>query len=323
MSEDCPCVITETNKADFTEIVIKNKLTGEFVSIIPEYGARIKELRLSNGKDIISILKAVTDINSNDRDDIFTNAKLSPFAGRIKDGKYSFQQAEYSLPINYPEENNACHGFVFNRPFNVVAKALEGDSASCTLDYLYDNEYEGYPFRYLISITYRLTANEGLAISTKVKNRSTTIMPVSDGWHFYYDLGIVVDELKLKLDVSDNIEFDSRNVPSGNKVKYDDFNVLRAIGSTQLDSCFRVNSRERIVTQLISEKLNANLNIWQEAGINKYNYLVIYIPKYRKSLSIEPLTSNINSFNNGDGLIKLKPDEEVILNTGIKLSALK
>ncbi|MDR3627474.1 MAG: hypothetical protein P4L45_11605, partial [Ignavibacteriaceae bacterium] len=97
----------------------------------------------------------------------------------------------------------------------------------------------------------------------------------------------------------------------------------RAIGSTQLDSCFRVNSRERIVTQLISEKLNANLNVWQEAGINKYNYLVIYVPKYRKSLSIEPLTSNINSFNNGNGLIKLKPDEEIILNTGIKLSSLK
>ncbi|MDR3628597.1 MAG: hypothetical protein P4L45_17255, partial [Ignavibacteriaceae bacterium] len=142
MSEDYHFSITETNKADFTEIVIKNKLTGEFVSIIPEYGARIKELRLSNGKDIISILKAVTDINSNDRDDIFTNAKLSPFAGRIKDGKYSFQQTEYSLPINYPEENNACHGFIFNKSFSVVEKVLKGDSASCTLEYYYDNEYE-------------------------------------------------------------------------------------------------------------------------------------------------------------------------------------
>ena len=68
---------------------------------------------------------------------------------------------------------------------------------------------------------------------------------------------------------------------------------------------------------MICEKLNLNLQIWQDAGFNKYNYLVVYIPPDRKSIAIEPISSNINSFNNGEGLIILKPEEEFAASIGI------
>ena len=242
-----PFSITENKNNGYGEVIIKNTFTNELVSIIPEYGARIKELWLNNGINSVSILKTVPRIDSNDRDNIYTNAKLSPFAGRIKDGKYTFNNIKYVLPANYEEEKNACHGFLYNKNFNVVDSEINEEYASCTMEYFYNNEYDGYPFSYIIRITYKLVVNEGLVISTKVKNRSYSAIPISDGWHFYFDLGMNVGELKLKLDVADMIKFNQRNVPSGNKIGFNDFDKPEKIGSRLLDCCFQVNTNDRVV----------------------------------------------------------------------------
>jgi aldose 1-epimerase len=43
--------------------------------------------------------------------------------------------------------------------------------------------------------------------------------------------------------------------------------------------------------------------------MNKYNYVVLYIPPDRNSIAVEPMTSSIDAFNNKEGLIILKPEE--------------
>ncbi|MCJ7554163.1 MAG: hypothetical protein MUO34_09805, partial [Ignavibacteriaceae bacterium] len=58
---------------------------------------------------------------------------------------------------------------------------------------------------------------------------------------------------------------------------------------------------------------------WQDAGEQKYNYLQIYIPPERKSISIEPMTSNVNSFNNGEGLLILEPGKIFTANYGLNI----
>ena len=307
-----------------TEIIIKNNSTNEFISVIPDYGGRLKELWLNNGRENISILKKVDRIESKDRDDIFTNAKLSPFAGRIKEGKYIFNSTEYTLPINYPEEGNACHGYVYPKKFSVTEKHINSDSALCRLEYLYDNENEGYPFIYSIELTYELSASEGLTCTTRIINQSENSVPLSDGWHHYFDLGIKINDLQLKLDVSEIIELDSRNIPTGNKKAYNDFSVPARIGNTEFDSCFKIKSNKgKVITKLISPDQEIDLDIWQETGNYKYEYLVIYTPPGRKSIAVEPITSNINSFNNKDGLIVLAPEEKFIAGFGISLNKIQ
>ena len=56
---------------------------------------------------------------------------------------------------------------------------------------------------------------------------------------------------------------------------------------------------------LVSRKTGIILNIWQESSRNKYNYLVLYTPPDRKSIAIEPITSNIDSFNSKEDVIIL------------------
>jgi aldose 1-epimerase len=303
-----------------SELIIKNNLTNEFVSVLPGSGGRIKELQLNNGKENVSVLKKIETTESENRDDIFTNAKLSPFAGRIRNGQYIFNDIKYTLEMNYPEENNACHGFIYDKKFRVTEGTNNKDFASCTLEYLYNNESKGYPFSYSIALNYKLSAGKGLTCATKITNHSVSEIPISDGWHPYYDLGVPVDELKLKLDNLEFIELDSNLIPEGGKQEYKFFNNPRKIGHRQFDSCFKMHTNGKAETVLISEERNINLVIWQDTGCGKYNYLVIYTPPDRKSIAVEPITSNINSFNNKEGLILLAPGAEFVSRFGIYCS---
>jgi aldose 1-epimerase len=220
MTKQPAFTIDEIQKENSSEVVIKNNSTEEFVSIIPEYGGRIKELWLDNGKRNLSILKKVTRIDSNNRDDIFTNAKLSPFAGRIRGGKYVFNSTKYNLLVNYPEEENACHGFIYDKRFKLIGKTINETNACCKLIYHYDGGNEGYPFKYSIEISYVLSVSDGLTCTTKIINKSGNTIPLSDGWHHYFDVGVKVDDLELKLSVSEIIDLDSRNIPTEKREPY-------------------------------------------------------------------------------------------------------
>lgn len=313
--------IDEVQKANSSEVIVKNNTTNEFVTIIPEYGGRIKELQLNNGEKNLSVLKKVIRIDSDNRDDIFTNAKLSPFAGRIKNGQYVFNNTKYNLFVNYPEEENACHGFIYDKRFKLTDKVINETSASCKLIYQYEGKNEGYPFKYSIELNYTLTAQAGLICTTKIVNESGGTIPLSDGWHHYFDIGVKVDDLELKLDVSEIVELDSKNIPTKKKEPFNNFKTPSKINDKIFDSCFKVDSLNgKAVTQLVSKENNIYLNIWQEMGIDKYEYLVIYTPPDRKSIAIEPMTSNVNAFNNGEGLIQLPPDKEYVSSFGIFLS---
>ena len=311
--------IAEEKNDFFPETIIRNNSTNEYLSIIPESGARIKELWLKNGENTISVLEKIERIDSCKRDDIYTNAKLSPFAGRIKDGQYIYNDTQYELLKNYPEENNACHGFIYDKKFRLTARTVSDDFASCTLEYFYNKENQGYPFSYLIKIIYKLSIDDGLTCITKVTNCSDSDIPLADGWHHYFNLGVNVDELKLKLDVSEIAELNSQMIPDGETKEYRCFDVPRKINDRNFDSCFKMNNKGRAITRIISEKQKISLNIWQETGRDKYNYLVVYTPPCRKTIAIEPMTSNINSFNNGEGLIILSPGKEYVSSFGIYL----
>jgi len=124
----------------------------------------------------------------------------------------------------------------------------------------------------------------------------------------------------MKLDVSEIFGMDSRNIPVGKKELFNDFGIPAKLGERLFDSCFKVNCNNgKAVAELISACNDIHLNIWQETGKNKYEYLVIYTPPDRKSIAIEPMTSNVNAFNNGEGLIMLPPDTEFISSCGIFL----
>ncbi len=306
----------------FHQVFIKNIITSEFISILPNLGARLNSAFLRFEDLLMPVLKELKDENLTSNDDIFNNAKLFPFANRVRKGKYTFQNRLYELPINYKEEENACHGFLYNTRFKILSKNILKEYAEVELEYESTNKMEGYPFCFKITIIYKFTLEGEVIITTKVFNLNDNEILFSDGWHPYYCLNTSVDDFTVEFNAEEKLELNQNNIPSG-KVFNMNSNSCNHIDlkNKSLNDLFRYSPDNKVnFINIIPNKFPYKLNIWHEAGMKKYNYLVLYIPPDRKSIAVEPMTSSIDAFNNKDGLIILKPKESWSASMGFSLA---
>lgn len=304
----------------FTKTILRNTVTGEYIAFIPEYGANIAELVLNKKEKAYSIIDGYSTPAELVAHQRAKSDKLIPFPNRIKDGKYSFRGKNYQLPINFPTENHAIHGLIYDKSFREIDSNITETQASIELEYVYNGDISGYPFQYAVQVTYFLTKENGFKCTTTVKNRGDQSMPFGDGWHPYFQFGKKVDELMLKIPATKLTEVDDRMIPTGRILSFDQYRELTQIGDTKFDSGFRVEPDEGIITTEIYEPdQNLKIKIWQETGKWKYNFLQIYIPPSRMSIAVEPMTCNIDAFNNKDGLIVLEPGRVFEANYGVML----
>ena len=308
----------------FHQVNIKNKITGEFISILPALGARLNAAHLNSNEKLIAVLSELKSPDIKTNDELFNNAILFPFAGRIRKGYYTFQNQSYQLPLNYSHEGNACHGFLYDKKFVMVSKNISEEFAEVELSYYSSKINDGYPFLFNVAVVYRLSGNGQVTILTKVENQSRSEMLFSYGLHPYYTLGNSVDDLVLEFNAKEKIELDKFNVPSGARIQSNNGKPTQInLSEKELDDVFKLTSESgRNEIYLISKKTEVVLRIWQESGVNKYNYLVLYIPPHRKSIAIEPMTSCIDSFNNKEGLVIIEPEETWSASLGFSLTNL-
>ncbi len=298
--------------------------TKEYVSILPESGGMLNSLVLSlNDDKLISVLdgykteeELIETLESS-----FKGSNLFPFPNRINSGKYLFNDKEYQLFVNFPHEDNAIHGLIFKSRF-IVSEKNESDTQSrVVLVYVPENEKQGYPFNYKLNIEYIFSATDGLTISTTVENTDSIEMPIGHGWHPYLKLQSKVDELSFEFPSSKSFEVNDKMIPTGVSNNYTEYNNLSRIGNDTFDTCFSLKIDSSIAKiKLHDPKLNAGIVLWQETGNNKYNFLQVYTPEHRNTIAIEPMTCMPNAFNNKQGLIILKPGDNVKLNCGITKS---
>ena len=298
---------------------IKNVETGEYVEVIPGYGANLHKLVLSKGGKCRSILKSA------DTYEAFVSGaashegcKLAPWAGRVNNGKYAFEGKSYALSINDPNGHHAMHGLVYNKPFALIAESYTAESGR--LEYSYQlNEAEGYPFSFLITISFELN-HQGLSCVTRVNNTGSTSLPYCDGWHPYFLIDCPVEEAFLTIPSKKTIVHDDLMVPTGEFEERPEFYEGTNIGDQRIDDCFCVeNTGDRVVTSLHDPVNHYSIELWQDSGERKYNFVVVYVPDSRDCVALEPLSGLPDTFNNQVGLIILKEKEEITLSMGINI----
>ncbi len=298
---------------DLERIKITNNK--EYISIIPELGANINEIVLKKGNKIYSILDGRDSKEGFGGSDIYNSAKLFPFPNRVKNGIYEFEGKTYQLPINWPQEEHAIHGFVCDKVFNLIHSEEAEEYANTTLSYKYDGTQAGYPFPFQMNVTYRLDADEFSCV-TELMNTGENSMPISDGWHPYFSFHKKVDNLYLQIPKADIVCVD-KLIPNGEKKPYSYFTELEQIKSEKFDNCFLMkNDVEKHYTKIYDPDEQTTIILWQDS---KYKYLQVYIPPDRESIALEPMTANVNSFNNKEGLIILKAGEKDKLSYGVQL----
>jgi aldose 1-epimerase len=285
-------------------------------AVVYSYGALLNAFIVHGKHNMIDAFDSCAHAKENITNG-FKSCKLSPFVCRIPEGKYLFNQQAYKTAKFFLGEE-AIHGLIYDAPFEIVDSGADDEQAFVSLRYEYAKKDEGFPFPYLCTVTYKLEKANKISTITEIKNDSDQEMPLSDGWHPYFTLGSAVNDLQFKINASQMLEFDDHLVPTGKILPFNKFQDLEKFGETFLDNCFVVNNHHEPACILKSDR-GLQLTMWPDKS---YPYLQIYTPDHRRSIAIENLSSAPNAFNNGMGLIILKPGESREFTTVYQAEAL-
>jgi aldose 1-epimerase len=98
---------------------------------------------------------------------------MVPWAGRVRNGRFSFDGVDYQMPINFGP--HAIHGTGFEQPWEVVARNACSMSMRCPLTWEFGGESEQLVELAEDSLTCTLTARAG-----------DRPMPATIGWHPWF-----------------------------------------------------------------------------------------------------------------------------------------
>lgn len=244
---------------------------------------------------------------------------LSPFPGRVKDGKYQFEKKTYSLTgFELYEGKTPLHIFVREKNWNMVKKT----KSSIRLEYTFDeNRYknQGYPFALKYSVEYLLTI-KGLKVNIKVKNIGKRTVPFGVGFHPYVKIAANVNQILWQVPAKKLVEYGADLMPTGKLIDISktnlDFRQSKKIGDLIVDNCFTdlIRDKKGIFTSIISDLGGkSKILIWQDKSFpyfQAYSSDTIKTKNCRKALALEPHSSSPFAVNIPKlGLIKLKPGQ--------------
>ncbi|TWO33188.1 aldose 1-epimerase [Seonamhaeicola sediminis] len=282
--------------------VLEIKNADTYAKIYLNKGASLQELTL-NDHEIIKDLSPLSYA------DTYASSILFPFANRIKDGKYTFEGEDFQFEPNQKEENNALHGLVYNKTFEVIDISSSENEASLTLEYNEANKYIGFPYTYSIQLKY-IFRKENLELNIKVKNTDVKTFPFTLGWHPYFTSDNLF-ESSLQFDSTEKVILGDRNITIGTD-NIDTTETFKIAGQ-QFDDCWILNSDQIIFrTPEYDLKFNATGN---------NNFLQVYTPPKENTIAIEPTTGISDSFNNGIGLETLKPGDSYSLTWSLHINS--
>lgn len=285
---------------DLNILEIENSNRQLYAKICLDKGACLQELTLS-GHAIIKDLSPLSYTTT------YASSILFPFANRIKDGKYNFDNKTYQFEINEPDNNNALHGLVFNKTFEIIDEKVTKDTASIILAYNETKKCNAFPFTYNIQLEYTFN-KENFYLKVTVKNTDEKVFPFTLGWHPYFQSSNLF-ESSIKFNSSKKIVLDERCITTG----ITDTNTSQGIkiAGQQFDDCWILDSDEVVFK---TPKYNLTFNA---TGDN--NFLQIYTPPKENTIAIEPTTGVSDSFNNQIGLQVLKPNNSYNITWHLKI----
>lgn len=225
---------------------------------------------------------------------------LMPFAGRIKDGAYSFGGHRCSLPWNEPGRHNASHGLV-----RWVAWTLEEHTANSVSLVCRLMAQPGYPWTLDLHVLYDLSA-DGLTVTQTASNASSHTAPYFSGAHPYLTVGQgPVDGWELTLPAATRNEIDPERLLPRGLVAVDetdfDFRVSRPIKGLELNHAFTDLARDedgRASVVLLDPASGQSVVLWVDGH---HKWLQVYSADEvseapRQSLAVEPMTAQPDSF---------------------------
>ena len=271
-------------------IEILDSISGTKAKIQLSYGASLDELNIRN-------IKVITNLYPLDYKKTYPSSILFPFANRINDGQFNFFFSIYNLQCNEKQLNNAIHGLVYNKAFLVDELKKFENHAEIKLYYEELNPPTGYPFKFRVELTYKLT-NEFLSLKINVINLDDKKLPFTVGWHPYFK-SVDLDKSKIQFDCIKKIKCNKYNIALG----FEPFNskIPLSLRKRRFDDAFVLENPD---VKFFTPEYDLVLK-----SSEKESFLQLYTPMNTNAIAIEPMTGVSDSFNNKIGLKKLSPGQ--------------
>ena len=203
---------------------------------ILNYGGAIAEIRVPDKKGCFTDVVGGYDcLDSYVRGDGYQGALIGRWGNRINKGKFTLEGKDYSLFLN--NNGNHLHGgeYGYNaKVWDITEK--DGDEPELSLHIVSPDGDEGYPGNLDLTVTYRLTSQNGLVIRYVATTDKTTVVNLTN--HTYFNIrGYAsgsIHPLYLTLDADSYLPTDETLIPTGEIRSVEgtpfDFRVSKTVG---------------------------------------------------------------------------------------------
>ncbi len=314
--------ISQQTSEGFELLLLEDNSSGTSAVIIPACGAMLHAFTVQHKGAAFNVIDGYTsaaEFATQLEEKGFKGSKLSPFVCRLSKGQYHFGEQTYKVNKFYLGDH-ALHGLLYDASYTVWMQEVTTTAATVTLLHQYKGSDSGYPFAYDCFVTYTLSADNSLRISTRIVNQGGGLIPVQDGWHPYFTLGGSINDLQLEFQSKEKVLFDEALIPTGALERYEAFGSLHLIADTNFDNCFTLNFAEcQPLCVLRNPQEGIQVEIHPDSS---YPYLQVYTPPHRQSIAVENLSGAPDAFNNAMGLRTLEAAETAVFTTTYKITLL-
>jgi aldose 1-epimerase len=247
---------------------------------------------------------------------------LFPFPNRIRDGQFSWQGRAYRLPPNDPRGTNAIHGFVLNRPWNILAVS-EGTETGSFVTLSQDSgslprEMQSlWPAGFDVELTW-LLHGYSLELHIDVRNCADEDLPFGFGVHPYFRMPAAGASLRW-IGESSISQWELRDcLPTGQRglVTSRCHKLLtgKPLEGDSFDDAFRIENKADQGAWLVQSPEGWSIRASQGPGCDAFRDYLIFTPPHREAVCLEPYTCITDAINLQPqgidaGLLVLPPGE--------------
>ncbi|MBO2521272.1 MAG: hypothetical protein CW345_05655 [Firmicutes bacterium] len=297
--------------------------TKSSATIVPTVGANCNRYVWEHQGQPLELLVSAPDYDAlREGPYLYGNPILFPYPNRVRDGRFAFGGKQAALPINEPERNNAIHGLVYNRPWEVVSQgASDEEGAWVTLRFASSAHPEveaAFPFPFEVLFTYRLK-DGALANEMTAKNTGSGPMPMGYGLHPWFPLPLSPkgrrSQCRVKAPVTGVWELDARLLPTGEirqPAPARDLSRDVPLADEEYDDVYTgLNQHGPSEVVYADPGTGVEIAVRSDSAFREF---VIYAPLSRDVICLEPYTCVTDAFNLAArgvdaGMIVLEPGQ--------------
>jgi aldose 1-epimerase len=229
---------------------------------------------------------------------------LFPFPNRIRDGRFSWNGRNYSLPLNDGTKKNAIHGSALYAAWEPHPPRFRDDVVELSATFHGDATKDGKPFwptPQTLTVTYRL-GRGFLDIVAEVEAGAGPV-PMGLGYHPYFrlepfggaDARPWVAARKM-WELAESLPTGKLALPTGDL----DYATPKPIAARTPDDVYTeldprgVRGDLRLVAGITSKSGQKRFEIWTSP---EYREIVVFVPAHRQAIAIEPYTCTTDAIN--------------------------